>query len=89
MVEFSSMKKRSKEEVETILREFAQGMSLVEICKKYDMSDSAFYRLLAASKGLDPNAYRKKSESKIAKLEKALEKREKEIRLLKMVLKKT
>lgn len=83
------MKKRSKEEVENILREFASGLSLVDICEKHQMSESGFYRLLSASKGVDPNAYRKKNESKIAKLEKELAKREKEIRLLKMVLKKT
>ena len=84
-----SRKKRSKEEVEEILRFFAQGMSVNEISQKFSISNTAFYRLLRVSRGEAPDASKKKQESQIAKLKKQLEQRNKEIRLLKEVLKKS
>lgn len=83
------MKKRSAEEVEEILRAFANGMSIPAIAKKYTISQSAFYRLLKVSRGEHPDRSKYRETSKIAKLEKALAEREKEISLLKAALKKS
>lgn len=86
-VEFVSLKKRSKEEVEAILREYAGGAGILELAKKYEMSETTFYRILGLSRGAVPKD--KKRESRIKKLEKTLAQRDKEISLLKAVLKKS
>ena len=83
------MKKRSRSEIDKILEAFQKGVPLIEISKKYEITEASIYRLLSASKGVDPYAYKKKSENKIAKLERALAEREKEIALLKSALKKS
>lgn len=83
-----SYKKRTEEEVQIMLKEFAQGVSIPEISKKYSISHSSFYRLLWDSRGVDMST-RKTSHSKIKKLEKTLQERDKEIALLKAALKKS
>lgn len=85
---FMSRKARSQEEVEEILRAFAKGDSIAEVCKRFDITESSFYRLLKSSRGEDPNAKRKQ-ESKIAKLEKKLKDRDLEVHILKSILKKS
>lgn len=84
-----SYKKRTKEEMENILREFASGVSLPDIAKKYGISQTSFYRLVLASRGLNPNAGVEQRRNRIKKLEKDLDARDKEIRLLKAILKKS
>ena len=84
---FMPRKKRSLEEIEEILRAFAQGSSIFDISVKYDISQPAFYRILKFSRGQSPNGDKRKS--KIEKLESELRMREKEIRLLKAALKKS
>ena len=84
-----SYKKRTKKEMENILREFASGVSLPDIAKKYGISQTGFYRLVLASRGLNPNAGVEQRRNRIKKLEKDLDARDKEIRLLKAILKKS
>ncbi len=84
MVSFMPRKKRSEEEIKEILKAQANGVPISEICKQFDMSQTAYYRLIHASQGAMP----KKAESKIKKLEKKLKEREREIALLKEILKK-
>lgn len=84
-----SYRKRTNEEMEVILREFASGMALHDISKKYGISEAGFYRLLLASKGIEPNPGVEQRRNRIKKLEKDLEARDKEIRLLKAILKKS
>jgi transposase-like protein len=83
-----SRKVRSQEEVEEILRAFANGESISEVCKRFELTESSFYRILKSSRGEDPHSKRKQ-ESKIAKLEKQLNERNREIHILKSILKKT
>lgn len=86
---FVARKKRSPEEVEEILRAFAQGASMYDISVKYDITQPSFYRILRASRGDPPNGIRAKQKTKIERLEAELRMREKEIRLLKEALKKS
>ncbi len=88
-VGFISMKKRSSEEIESILRDFSNGSSVSEICSKYALSEGLFYRIIRMSRGVTDVSYQKKRESKINKLEKKLNEREREIALLKAALKKS
>ncbi|MGZ3770766.1 MAG: hypothetical protein ACXVCR_11570 [Bdellovibrio sp.] len=80
-------KRRSKEEIENILKDYAADISEFEICSKYSLSGSGFRRILAASRGENPHS--RKVESKISRLEKKLKEQEKEIALLKAALKKS
>lgn len=84
-----SRKVREKDEVEAILRAFANGSSILEINEKFKISESAFYRLLRVSRGLDAQPAKTRVRSKVEKLEKKLKEREREIALLKAVLKKS
>jgi hypothetical protein len=83
-----SYKKRNKEEVEAILRDYAAGKPMREICEAHLISEAGFYRLLSDSKGVDP-IKKKSSESRVKKLEKIIEQRDKEIALMKAALKKS
>lgn len=82
-----SYKKRTAEETESILREYAGGASIVDLCEKYSMSQSGFYRLLLSSRGIEPKT--SKQQEKIKRLEKKLQEREREISLLRNILKKS
>lgn len=82
-------KKRSLEEVEDILRSFANGLSISDISKKYQISEASFYRILRVSRGEPADASQRKRVATIEKLEKTLREREKEISLLRAALKKS
>lgn len=82
-------KPRPKEETLGILNDYDQGMSAKDICRKYDISESTFFRMLRVSRGFPANATRRKIENKVQKLEKTLKEREREIALLKAALKKS
>lgn len=86
MGNFVPYKRRSKEEIEDILKDHKEGIAVFEICSKYSLSGSGFRRILAASLGENPNS--KKSPNKVSRLEKKLKEQEKEIALLKAALKK-
>lgn len=85
---FMSYKKRTIEETESILRDFAGGLSILEICTKHSLSESGFYRILGAARGTDLKG-KSKSETKIKRLEKVVQERNREIQLLKNILKKS
>ena len=82
------MKPRSKEEVEAILRDVRGEMRMHEVCEKYGISETALYRLLALSTGTPSKGYQRQ-ESRVARLEKQLAERDKEIRLMRAALKKS
>jgi hypothetical protein len=88
-VGFMPRKNRSPEEVAEILRAFASGEPLAVILKKFAISESAYYRIIRVSRGRPADNSKRKQESKIARLEKQLQERNKEIALLKSVLKKS
>lgn len=82
-----SYKKRTKEEVELILKELGSGLSRAEICMKHSISSTALHRLIADNAGVQPE--KRKVESKIKKLEKIIAQQELEIKLMKAALKKS
>ena len=49
---FMSYKRRSKKEVDAILNAHKSGFSVARICEKYAVSETGFYRILMASRGL-------------------------------------
>ncbi|RYZ89244.1 MAG: hypothetical protein EOP06_09610 [Proteobacteria bacterium] len=82
-----SLKKRSAEEIENIIQDFASESSLHDISVKYSISEDAIYRLLQKHHGsFVPQSSAKKK--KITSLEKKVAEQEKEIALLKAALKK-
>ena len=85
---FMSYKKRSKKEVEAILQAHKSGVSVTRICEKYSISETGFYRILMASRGLVIKS-NNRSQSKIKKLESQVKERDKTILLLKAALKKS
>ncbi|MNL69487.1 hypothetical protein D3C87_1943560 [compost metagenome] len=82
------LKKRPTEEVEAMLKDYSAGLTQLEICEKYSISQSAFVRIVRVSRGLEPDASKRKTENKVKKLEKTLKERDREIALLKAILKK-
>lgn len=86
---FMPRKKRSTDEVAAILKAHAEGMRTAEVCKNFEISEAAFYRLLNTSRGLPSEPSRDKAQKKIEKLENALRARDREIALLKAALKKS
>lgn len=82
-------KPMSKDEIEKILQDYSQGVSIRDICEKYDISQNTFFRMLRVSRGFPADATRRKIENKVQKLEKTLKEREREIALLKAALKKS
>jgi len=86
---FMSRKQRSKEEISEILKAYAGGSSVFEIRDRFGISLSAFHRLLRASRGMEPDTTKANQKAKVARLERELAAREKEIRLLKEALKKS
>ena len=88
-VDFVPRKPRSKEEIEAIVADAESGVAPIEICEKYAISETAFYTLLRAYRGMPPKDYRKEEEKKSKKLEKKLAERERERVLLKEILKKS
>ncbi|PIU00604.1 MAG: hypothetical protein COT74_04440 [Bdellovibrionales bacterium CG10_big_fil_rev_8_21_14_0_10_45_34] len=86
---FVSLKKRSKEEIEGILRAFAQGRSLIEISRDFQVSEGAFYRILRDSRGAPVYPGERQRRAKINRLEKKLKERDREIALLRSALKKS
>lgn len=87
MLGFMPRKKRTQEEIKAILKDFESGVLIPEICKKHSISQTSFYRILTASRGVTPSS--QKTGNKVKKLEKQLREREKEIALLKAALKKS
>ena len=85
---FMSYKRRSKKEVDAILNAHKSGVSVARICEKYAVSETGFYRILMASRGLSTTSG-SRAHKKIKRLESQLKEREKEISLLKAVLKKS
>lgn len=83
------MKARSKEEVEAILKDMRDGMRVAEVCQKHGISETSLYRVLALKTGSASKGYEKRQESRIARLERELAERDKEIRLMKAALKKS
>lgn len=88
-MEFMSLKKRSKEEIDEILKAASEGKSVSEICKKFQISEGSYYRILNMSRGLRIEKTQNRQTRRIAKLESQLKEREKEIALLKSALKKS
>lgn len=88
-VEYVSYRKRTKDEVAALLKDYNNGMPIHELTRVHNVTEPSFYRILRASKGLDHNSTHTKQMSRIKKLEKDLAAREKEIRLLRAALKKS
>lgn len=82
-------KPRPKEEIVGVLSDYEQGLSVKDICQKYEISQTTFFRMLRVSRGFPADATRRKIENKVQKLEKTLKEREREIVLLKAALKKS
>lgn len=86
---FVSRKVRTEAEIKEILRAFAGGASIPDVSKQYGISESAFYRLLRVSRGESPEASPRKDAKRIEHLEKKLQEREREIALMRSILKKS
>lgn len=84
-----SRKARSEDEIKAIIKDYESEATILEISKKYKISETAFYRLLNAHRGVDIYADRKKQEVENRKLKKQLAERDTEIALLKAALKKS
>ncbi len=80
-----SFKRRSQEEICSIIEDVKNGMSNYEICKKYDIGETAIGHILSKNHG-DPKP--SNTTKRIKALEKQLQEREEEIDLLKRALKK-
>jgi len=85
---FRDMRKRTKEEVESVLKDVTAKLSNYEICKKHGLSQTTLYKIIQVGQGIDVKATRKQ-DSKISKLERAIRERDREIALLKAALKKS
>ena len=88
-VVFVPYKRKSKEEVEGMLKDHKDGLSIREICLKYDASESTVFRIVKQNRDLPKKPSTKKMESKIQKLEKELKQRDREIAILRDILKKS
>lgn len=82
-------KKRSEEEIQNIIKDYEGGNTLYEISKKYEISDDSIYALIKSRRGIDPFATKRKQQSKIKKLQKQIDEKDKEIALLRAALKKS
>lgn len=83
------MKKRTKAEVDGIIKDSATGMSVFELCTKHEVSEDQLYRILKKFKGAYSDiARREKSQTKVKKLEKKVREQQQEIDLLRAALKK-
>lgn len=82
-----SLKKRTKEEIEAIVKDFGDDLSLHEIATKYSISEDAIYRIIQKHHGSYVDR-KGEAKSKVKRLEKELAEREKEIAILKAALKK-
>jgi len=87
-VGFVSRKVRTAEEIQIILRAFANGSSIPEISEKFGISESSFYRILRVSRGEEAYASPRKDAKRIETLEKKLKERDREIALMREALKK-
>jgi hypothetical protein len=84
-----SWKRRSKEEIEKILKDCATGMSMLEICERHDLGERQLYRILRQHRGLNADAARRdRVQKKVSKLERKVKEQEEEIKLLRAALKK-
>lgn len=82
-------KTRSQEEVDQILKDVSEQIPFIEICRKYDLSESVLRTIIRTQRGGPADTYQLKRQRKTEKLEKLLQQREKEIELLKRALKKS
>ncbi len=82
-----SLKKRSEEEIAAIIEAFKAGSSMHSISGQFQVSEDTIYRIVQKHFGTftDRSALK---QGKVARLEKQLAEREKEIALLKAALKK-
>ena len=85
-----SYKKRTQEEIENLVKDSEAGLSTAEICKKYELSETALYRILLKHRGLDFADQKRSSvdKKKVNRLEKKIKDQELEIKLLRAALKK-
>jgi len=86
---FMSRKARSKEEVNEIVKAYANGSSYNDLVKKYGISVASLHRLIRVSRGEPPDPSKLKQAKKIERLEKTLLQQEKIISILKAALKKS
>lgn len=83
-----SLKKRSQEEIQGIVKDFTEKRSIPEIAKKYAISEGAIYRLVQKHHGTFVDE-KPKTKKKVKSLEKKIKEQELEIKLLKAALKKS
>jgi len=83
------LKKRTAEEIKKINQASLDEVPVAEICKRFEISESSLYRILGAVRGNRLPPKKKPSQKKIESLEKKLREREREIALLKAILKKS
>ncbi len=89
-MEIRVLQRMEKSEIENIVKDCSEGMSMFEVCKKYDISEDQFYRIMRKYKGTYNDAKRRDIYTKkITRLEKKLKEREEEIKLLRSALKKS
>ena len=90
-MEVLAYKKRTQEEIQGILDDVTSGVSKYQICKKYDLSETALYRILSLIAGKPPSDYLKsikKNKDKIKKKKKIIQEQSKQIEFLRNALKK-
>lgn len=84
-----SWKKRTKQEIEEIIKDSSMGMSAYEVCAKHNLCEDSLYRILQKYRGLNADAIRRDHvKSKVEKLEKRVRQQEEEIALLRAAFKK-
>jgi transposase-like protein len=88
-LECISLKKRTDEEIKAISKASLDGVPVAEICQRFEISESSLYRILGAVRANKPPPKKVPSIKKIESLEKKLREREREIALLKAILKKS
>lgn len=84
-----SYTKRTEKEIKEIVKAYENKTDLNEICKKYSLSQTSFYRMLAKHRGYDNEAnYKAKRTTEHQKLKKKIKQQEEEIKILRAALKK-
>jgi hypothetical protein len=84
-----SYKKRTPEEILEMITAYEGGLRIADLCTKYAIGESAFFRLLALNRGYDPKAScEERRKDKVKSLHKKIKDQEEEIKLLRAALKK-